>query len=96
MDFDRALNKAIDRASWNVDHALDQGDLIVRDISQSRGMQVKINARRPEVVSTWDKWDENKQNRGQETLVTYLSNALRRVMPGMAIFLSPDSWTPDA
>lgn len=98
MDFDRALNEAIERADWIVDSAFSQGDMIIRDISQSksRGAQIKIHVRRPEVAGTWDKWDENKQNRGLEKFATYVANTLRRMMPGMSVFLTPDSWTPDA
>lgn len=96
MNFDIVLNKAISHAGWNVDTSYNQGDTIVRDISKIRGMLVKVNARRPDVASTWDKWDEAKQKLGEETLTTHLADTLSRMSPGMSIFLSPDSWTPAA
>lgn len=96
MNFDTALNNAIDHADWNIDVSYNQGDTIGRDISKTRGMTVKVNVRRPDVESTWDKWDEAKQKRAQETLTTYIANTLRRVSPSMTVFLGPDSWTPAA
>jgi KaiC/GvpD/RAD55 family RecA-like ATPase len=96
MDFDSAFNEAIYQAGWNVDAAYNQGDTIVRDVSKTRGMPVRMNVPRREVASTWDKWDEAKRKRGHATLAAYVSKTLSRMSPGMAVFLGPDSWTPDA
>lgn len=96
MDFSKAVQDAASRADWHVEREDKQGERIIYNVKSYSGNSTQILVFTSQVASTWNTWDENKQQRGTEKLAAQMSRILSRVMPGMVTTLSPNDWTPDA
>jgi hypothetical protein len=98
MNFGNELGRLITQAGWNTDRYEDNSARIIRQISSfnDRGLNSTLMVSLADVGSTWDKWPEDKQTRGLDTLKASLTSSLGRVRPGMSISLNPNDWTPPA